>query len=773
MSNIGSLQVTYRNVADIALAMKKFQEKAMPSMSQYQQILININVNSQEGLTNQNIRNYFVDVHSLINGTILTIFDAITSIINLYAYDLEKYDGSKEFIVIQEELEKKYLKYQHISDTFSNNHVIIQLAYDSISEYIDEGLLDVSNITSRLEEMHSFFERLYQEIHDEGSSYGAKLMEINDLLHKLQIVIDKAKQIEITTYDISKLAEIPHVSDLTNGVMALDDFLKANTKELAQAAYSLESYQRLKDAEAKRKSLILDIVIAVAGAVASVTAVILTGGAAVFVLVPAIAVTTAVDVGFKVSDVVENESVIHKSRENDMSRGYNPIRETLFNGNQESYDQAKRCASTVSQATQFAAGFAGGVGLVGGLKTTTTAAQKGMVFLKAGGRVFAKVGKEIVEGYVEDTVIPGIASATSEFILMQSGYTRDQAKAMIGDKVDVSMKLLGLGGSVRSVVSGVHEYKTARDDLGVTLPGKNRKRKSINELELERKKKCDTTNIKDIKNRLLDSKNESKTKNKVSKAKTDVDGKTKKNVGKDKSDRHNVKKHEKDLDPQYTDKVKNIPPEEKIPYDEKYINGDGYIEIDDSFYNRPISVKELDLVNSMNSTKTKVDKINMPANIHDFPLEAIVHLDNEGLRKFEKAYTYDEIKAYVDNMPDLQPGSKYVAKQDGSNYKQGEVRRFTHSKQQMDVMMEKIYNRDNVDGKLSEPYSDREIHWKPGDERYNVVDLGHDAGHEFKKTSLLYKKGLISDKQFKSFENDLSHFHIENSSANRSHAHEE
>lgn len=183
MSNIGSLQVTYRNVADIALAMKKFQEKAMPSMSQYQQILKNINDNSQEGLTNQSIRNYFVDVYSLINGTILTIFDAITGIINLYAYDLEKYDGSKEFIVIQEELEKKYPKYQHISDTFSNNHVIIKSAYDSISEYIDEGLLDVSNITSRLEEMHSFFERMYQEIHDEGSSYGAKLIEINDLLH--------------------------------------------------------------------------------------------------------------------------------------------------------------------------------------------------------------------------------------------------------------------------------------------------------------------------------------------------------------------------------------------------------------------------------------------------------------------------------------------------------------------------------------------------------------------------------------------------------------
>ena len=39
MSNTTNLQVTYRNVADIASAMQKFQENAMPSIGEYQQIL--------------------------------------------------------------------------------------------------------------------------------------------------------------------------------------------------------------------------------------------------------------------------------------------------------------------------------------------------------------------------------------------------------------------------------------------------------------------------------------------------------------------------------------------------------------------------------------------------------------------------------------------------------------------------------------------------------------------------------------------------------------
>ncbi len=778
MSNTTNLQVTYRNVADIASAMQKFQEKAMPSIGEYQKILTNIKKSKLDGQTNINIRNYFADVHYLINDTILTTFDAITSIITLYAYDLEKYDGSQDFIVIQSELEKKYPKYQHISDTFSSNHDIIKSAYDSISEYIDEGLLDVSNITSRLEEMHVFFETMYQQICDEGSSYGDKLIEINELLTNLQKVIDKAMEIKITEYDFSQLSNIEGINELNDSLFNIQSFFSNEEmmEKLDEAAYSLEAYKRLKDAEAKRKSLIIDIAIAAAIAVGSVAVVAATGGLAAGIIATGLAVTSAVDVGFKVSEVVENESVIHKSRENDMSPGFNPIRDKLFNENQEAYDKIKSLNSTALGFFQFATIFVGGVGLIDGWKSASTVAQKGLAVLKAGGRAGLKIGREYAENYVEDKVA-GFLSSISSYVLMQQGYSSEAAQH-IGDKrSNVLMSLYDLGGSVKGAVGGVEQYKQAKRDRAVIgdkeIIGKANSIRRNDDIEITPRKKYDTSNCEDLRNRLANTKNDSNPKNKVNKPKTDVDGETKKNVGKDKSDRHNVKKHEKDLDPQYTDKVKNIPPEEKIPYDEKYINGDGYIEIDDSFYNRPIRGKELDLVNSMNSTKTKVDKINMPANIHDFPLEAIVHLDNEGLRKFEKAYTYDEIKAYVDNMPDLQPGSKYVAKQDGSNYKQGEVRRFTHSKQQMDVMMEKIYNRDNVDGKLSEPYSDREIHWKPGDERYNVVDLGHDAGHEFKKTSLLYKKGLISDKQFKSFENDLSHFHIENSSANRSRVHEE
>ena len=472
-------------------------------------------------------------MHYLINDTILTTFDAITSIITLYAYDLEKYDGSKDFIVIQSELEKKYPKYQHISDTFSSNHVIIKSAYDSISEYIDEGLLDVSNITSRLEDMHVFFETMYQQIYDEGSSYGDKLIEINELLTNLQNVIDGAMQIKITEYDFSQLSKIEGINELNDSLFNIQSFFSNETimKNLDEAAYSLEAYKRLKDAEAKRKSLIIDIVIAVAVAVGSVAVVAATGGLAAGIIATGLAVTSAVDVGFKASEVVENESVIHKSRENDMSPGFNPIRDKLFNENQEAYDKIKSLNSTALGFFQFATIFVGGVGLIDGWKSASTVAQKGLAVLKAGGRAGLKIGREYAENYVEDKVA-GFLSSISSYVLMQQGYSSEAAQH-IGDKrSNVLMSLYGLGGSIKGAVGGVKQYKQAKRDRAVVgdkeIIGKANSIRRNDDIEITPRKKYDTSNCEDLRNRLSGNKNESNPKNKVNKQKTDVNGKTNK-----------------------------------------------------------------------------------------------------------------------------------------------------------------------------------------------------------------------------------------------------
>ena len=316
--------------------------------------------------------------------------------------------------------------------------------------------------------MRVFFETMYQQIYDEGSSYGDKLIEINELLTNLQKIIDKAMEIKITEYDFSQLSKIEGINELNDSLFNIKSFLSNESmmENLDEAAYSLEAYKRLKDAEAKRKSLIIDIAIAVAVAVGSVAVVAATGGLAVGIIATGLAVTSAVDVGFKVSEVVENESVIHKSRENDMSPGFNPIRDKLFNENQEAYDKIKSLNSTALGFFQFATIFVGGVGLIDGWKSASTVAQKGLAVLKAGGRASLKIGREYAENYVEDKVA-GFLSSISSYVLMQQGYSKEAAKRLGDKRSNAIMSLYGLGGSVKGAVGGVQKYKQAKRDRAV------------------------------------------------------------------------------------------------------------------------------------------------------------------------------------------------------------------------------------------------------------------------------------------------------------------
>lgn len=754
MSNTTNLQVTYRNVADIASAMQKFQENAMPSIGEYQQILTNIKNSKIDGQTNINIRNYFADVHYLINDTILTTFDAINSIITLYAYDLEKYDGSQDFIVIQSELEKKYPKYQHISDTFSSNHVIIKSAYDSISEYIDEGLLDVSNITSRLEDMHVFFETMYQQIYDEGSSYGDKLIEINELLTNLQKVIDKAMEIKITEYDFSQLSNIEGINELNDSLFNIQSFFSNDQlmEKLDEAAYSLEAYKRLKDAEAKRKSLIIDIAIAVAVAVGSVAVVAATGGLAAGIIATGLAVTSAVDVGFKVSEVVENESVIHKSRENDMSPGFNPIRDTLFNENQEAYDKIKSLNSTALGFFQFATIFVGGVGLIDGWKSASTVAQKGLAVLKAGGRAGLKIGREYAENYVEHKVA-GFLSSISSYVLMQQGYSSEAAQRIGENHSNVLMSLYGLGGSVKGAVGGVKQYKQAKRDRAVVgdkeIIGKANSIRRNDDIEITPRKKYDTSNCEDLRNRLANTKNDSNPKNKVNKPKTDVDGKTnKKDVNHNQPDintttnkEHNPK-HKKDIK---DDKSQNVEVENNVAVNNRK-------SIDDVKYNR-------EKVSHENHLKAK-EKY---GSFESITPEVFDKMSSTEVLDYISEIDTEVFNNVVESNPERNEGPYLNNKS-----------RPTHNNQQKEHIEKTVYEKTiELLGYLGDVNTGDDINWKPGEPRLGVVDLGHKKGMEYRKVHKLYKHGWITLDKFKSICADPYGYQLEKPGTNRSHKYEQ
>ena len=204
----------------------------------------------------------------------------------------------------------------------------------------------------------------------------------------------------------------------------------------------------------------------------------------------------------------------------------------MFNGNQEAYDKIKSLNSTALGFFQFATIFVGGVGLIDGWKSASTVAQKGLAVLKAGGRASLKIGREYAENYVEDKVA-GFLSSISSYVLMQQGYSKEAAKRLGDKRSNAIMSLYGLGGSVKGAVGGVQKYKQAKRDRAVVgdkeIIGKANSIRRNDDIEITPRKKYDTSNCEDLRNRLSGSKSDSNPKNKVNKPKTDIDGKASKN----------------------------------------------------------------------------------------------------------------------------------------------------------------------------------------------------------------------------------------------------
>ena len=112
------------------------------------------------------------------------------------------------------------------------------------------------------------------------------------------------------------------------------------------------------------------------------------------------------------------------------------------------------------------------------------------------------------------------------------GYSKETAKRLGDKRANELMSLYGFRSSVRGAVGGVQKYKQAKRDRAVVgdkeIIGKANSIRRNDDIEITPRKKYDTSNCEDLRNRLANSKNNSNPKNKVNKPKTDVDGKTNK-----------------------------------------------------------------------------------------------------------------------------------------------------------------------------------------------------------------------------------------------------
>ena len=288
------------------------------------------------------------------------------------------------------------------------------------------------------------------------------------------------------------------------------------------------------------------------------------------------------------------------------------------------------------------------------------------------------------------------------------GYSKEVATRLGDKRANELMSLYGFRSSVRGAVGGVQKYKQAKRDRAVVgdkeIIGKANSIRRNDDIEITPRKKYDTSNCEDLRNRLSGSKNESNPKNKVNKQKTEVDGKTnKKEVNHNQPDittttnKENNTKHKKEIK---ENKSQDVEAETNVAVNNRK-------SIDDEKYNR-------EKVSHENHLKAK-EKYGSFENITP---EAFDKMSSTEVLDYISEIDTEVFNNVVESNPERKEGPYLNNKS-----------RPTHNNQQKEHIEKMVYEKTIEElGYLGDVNTGDDINWKPGEPRLGVVDLGHKKG---------------------------------------------
>lgn len=178
----------------------------------------------------------------------------------------------------------------------------------------------------------------------------------------------------MVSYKRGDICSSPEILDLYKKVSISKEYIQKNQKEIEQASKrQQEAFEQMqKDYEeackAREDEGIVKIIAGAGAAVLGVTAIVLTAGAATPIVVTA-AVSGTCSTLYGVSNIIEGTEDVYYASIGDLdSKAVNPIRDTVFMGNQEAYDVCGSLSMTVaglcvpvSQSVNMVAGSSGSV----------------------------------------------------------------------------------------------------------------------------------------------------------------------------------------------------------------------------------------------------------------------------------------------------------------------------------------------------------------------------------------------------------------------------
>lgn len=412
------------------------------------------NMESFQGTTAESVKSYLNEVHNIllvsVRQTILDFQYKISFFSNGY-YDIEPNiyanisSETLRSLKSKADSEKEYLFGQHAAIQTSINEISdLSLLNNPSQENILGALSDTAGQADTLDKNISEYESAKKE---EASG------ELAELIATLYSAINTYYLMngQITGYKSGDYSAKTEILNLYNKVSSSMEYTAANQEAVIEANENIQEVfaQQQKDyeeaCEARKDEGTANMIVGALAVVGGVAAIVLTAGAATPVVVVA-AVSGTCATAYGVSNIAEGAQDYYYGSIGDLStEAWNPIRDTVFCGNQALYDTWGTLSLTVAglcvpvnSAVNSVAGASGKVIAKEVTKTVVKESVKGFVIGETSEHVTNYVADELNLNKTQTVILNEVVEAGLEkgVDVAEKAYVKHRDGAADGDFTD-------------------------------------------------------------------------------------------------------------------------------------------------------------------------------------------------------------------------------------------------------------------------------------------------------------------------------------------------
>ncbi|MBC1504747.1 T7SS effector LXG polymorphic toxin [Listeria booriae] len=381
-----------------------------------------VGLDQLKGSAADSIKNYLNEVHSSLIASIQQLITEYQAHFLLYKDGYYQEIDSDPHTQIDEDVLIDKKSFFNTSNTdFENTYADFVSGIRNIQDILPSSSVNPNGLRQDYTEINRHIDTLkektgnYEAQHqkDDLTNFKSMLLSIQQLIKENQ-----AKPQGVTTYQTGDIASFPSAASLTGALQKSNEFLQVNSVAIQAASGreserwdALKAEEEARLAEEREKQGWLQLVGGAAAVLVGGAAIVLTAGAATPIVLGVGAVAFG-SIAYGASEMIEGGQQVYYGMKGD---GYtfatNPLRDTLFMGNQAAYDTFGLLTTTASSIVipgALAARSAIAAGRIVGVADIAITASSRAALGEIGGLLLSRGLPPVLEPYVGGDWATGI-----------------------------------------------------------------------------------------------------------------------------------------------------------------------------------------------------------------------------------------------------------------------------------------------------------------------------------------------------------------------------